>query len=352
MTFPDLIARAVAEFPTTSDVFVRAGRSPIVRIDGALHDTGWEPLTHRDVSAMCELLLCDQTRQTLAHRRDVSVSFTVRDVGPVRAALFYENCGRLSAVARVLPRSCPTLDELGLPPAVAELTRTRNGLILVTGPVGCGKTTTQWAMLEQINRESFAHILSFQHPVSFVIEEKRSLVTLREIGTDAPSYAEAARAAFAGQDPDVVHIGELPDLETLSLALVLAETGHLVFSTMHTATAVETVERLVSVFPPHQQGNARRQLASVLRAVVAQQLVPRAEGKGRVPVIELMLVVPEIAKLIAEGRWDGIDAVIERHAGEGGMQTMMQALRDHVERGIITQKAAAITLGTGAAWEP
>ncbi len=265
----------------------------------------------------------------------------------MRVALFHSRAG-LTAVVRLLPTRAPTLEQLGLPPALAEIAGLPNGLVIVTGPMGSGKTTTLWAMLEELNRAGFRHILSLQRPLEIVIREQRSLVTLREVGSDALSYAAALRAAFDGQDPDVVHIGEIPDLETLSLALALAETGHLVLTQMHTATAAETVERLVSVYPESQQAVARRQIASVLRAVVCQQLVAREDGRGRVPVNEIMLVIPEIARLIAAGEYEAVEAVIARHAGETGMQTMVQSVKDRVARGMITQRAAAeVRLGLG-----
>jgi twitching motility protein PilT len=334
MRMEQIVARAIEEHSgQVSDVFLRAGHHPILRTDGNLHETDWGLLDARAIEEMCELLLNDGTRLTLRQRKDVSLSLTLGSAGPVRVAILTTRDG-LSVVVRLLPRRCPTLEELGYPPEFADLTRLPNGLVLVTGRTGCGKSTTLWAMIEHINAERCCHIVSLQSPLEMVIEDKRSLITLREIVSDSPSHAEALRATLL-HDPDVVHIGEIPDLETLTLALVLAETGHLVLSQIHTASAAETVERLVSVFPADDREQARKQLACVLRAVVAQGLVRRADGKGRVPVIEVMIVIPEIAELIAAGRYEELDGAIAAHAGEGGMRTMAQTIAEYTERGII-----------------
>ena len=341
MTFEEIIRKAKEEGGDgLSDVFIRAGHHPILRVDGALRETDWGELSADDVESVCFGALSDADIEHFKRQKDIDLTVDVPDAGKVRLALLYE-CGRVSAVGRLIPKSIWSLDQLELPPAIAELTRLPNGLILVGGPTGSGKTTTLGAMLEQINAERACHIISLQSPLEMSFEEKKSIITLREIGRDAPTYAQAARYVLR-QDPDVVHVGEMRDLETVQLSLVLAETGHLVLSNIHTHSAQETVNRIIDVFPEDQRDSIRRQLADTLAAVICQILLPRADRKGRAAINEILIVTPVVRRLIREGKQQ-IASVIQESRGEG-MQTMAQAIADAKGRGIISEETAEATL--------
>jgi len=319
-----------------SDIHLRVGLAPHARQNGLLVALDAPVVSAQEIEDLCAVLVPASDREVLAQAGDLDVTVPVEGVGVLRVSMFRES-GRPAVVARALPIATHTAESLGLPPIVADLCRRPNGLIVVGGPTGCGKTTSLAAMLEQINRESASHIVSLQGPVEVLFEPKKSLVTVREIGRDVPSFAQAARYALR-HDPDVIHLAELRDLDTVALAMVLAETGHLVMTTMHTASAEESINRIVDVFSSERTVAIRRQLADVLCAVICQRLVLRADGRGRVPVCEVLVATPEVRQMIREGT-PGLTGLIER-SGDAGMQTMEQALARAVQAGLIAPDRA------------
>jgi twitching motility protein PilT len=250
----------------------------------------------------------------------------------------YRDKGTVAAAFRVIPTRIPTLEELNLPRVLADLTKKHRGLVLVTGPTGSGKSTTLAAMINQINQERSAHIITMEDPIEYLHQHGRSIINQRELGMDTKAFLNALRASLR-EDPDVILVGEMRDLETISMAVTCAETGHLVFGTLHTNNASQTVDRMVDVFPPGQQEQIRFQLSNNLEAVLCQQLIPRATGPGRICAMEIMIATPAIRNLIREAKAHQITSSIQTSANVG-MQTMDQALRDHYMRGNITMEEA------------
>ena len=239
---------------------------------------------------------------------------------------------------RIIPLEIPTMQQLGLPSVLSDLTRLPRGLILVTGPTGSGKSTTLATMIDQINRERNVHILTLEDPIEYLHRHQKSIVNQREIGSDSQSFSNALRGALR-QDPDVILVGEMRDLDTISIAITAAETGHLVLSTLHTLGAAKTIDRIIDVFPPYQQQQVRVQLASVIQAVISQQLLPKADGKGRVAAHEIMIATPAIRNLIREDKIHQIDTSIQT-GGKFRMQTMDSSLVDLYNRGLIRKDIA------------
>jgi twitching motility protein PilT len=250
----------------------------------------------------------------------------------------YMQRGAVSAAFRMTPSTIESLETLGMPPAVKAMAGLPRGIVLVTGPTGSGKTTTLAAVLDEINLTRDDHILTIEDPIEVLHQHKRCIVNQRELGADAPSFAEALRAALR-QDPDVILVGEMRDLETISTALTAAETGHLVLATLHTQDAPQTIDRVIDVFPPHQQQQIRVMLAAALQGVVSQQLLPTADGRGRVAAVEVLLPTPAVRNLIREGKTHQLYSAIQT-GGDHGMQTMDASLVDLVQRGRITIEAA------------
>ena len=327
-----LLKKAVAI--GASDVHVAVGAQPIYRLNGELQkmeerDELSDPEARR---LLCEIMTAPQLEK-FEQLNDVDFAYEIPDVGRFRTNVFVQTRG-IGAVFRVIPQQLVPLEELNLPKAVEEFTQPSRGLVLVTGPTGHGKSTTLASMIDYINRHRKAHILTIEDPVEFIHTNKLSLINQREIGSHSASFASALKAAFR-EDPDVILIGEMRDLETIALAITAAETGHLVFGTLHTSSAAKTVDRMIDVFPTAQQAQVRTQLSESLSGVIAQQLLKRKDGKGRVAAVEILLGVPALAHLIREGKTYQIPSIIQTGRRDG-MQTMDQAIVDLLKQGLIS----------------
>jgi twitching motility protein PilT len=292
---------------------------------------------HDGDEAALLVILTERQRQIFEARSDLDCAYEIPQVGRFRVNFFRQHNG-VGAVFRLLPSCLYTLEELSLPQVVYALARLEQGLVLVTGPTGSGKSTTLAAIIDHINQESDKHIITIEDPLEFIHPNKKSLVTQREVGTHTTSFAAALRAVLR-EDPDIILLGELRDLETISLAITAAETGHLVFGTLHTRTAASTVDRLIDVFPPEQQGQIRTMLAEALKGVIAQQLLMRADGQGRVVAVEILVGTTALANLIREGKTYQIPSLIQTGRREG-MQTMDQAILEILRSKQITPQEA------------
>lgn len=319
-----------------SDLHLRAGASPLIRLHGRLQPLSGVNNPGGYEAALLDILTENQ-RQTFATRNDLDFAYEIPGVARFRVNFLRQHRG-IGAVFRLLPSQLRTLEELGLPQVVYSLARLEQGLVLVTGPTGSGKSTTLAAIIDYINQESDKHIVTIEDPLEFIHPSKKSLVTQREVGAHTMSFAAALRAVLR-EDPDIILLGELRDLETIALAITAAETGHLVFGTLHTRTAASTVDRLIDVFPPDQQGQIRTMLAETLKGVIAQQLLIRADGQGRVIAVEILVGTTALSNLIREGKTYQIPSLIQTGRREG-MQTMDQAILEHLRSKQITPQEA------------
>jgi twitching motility protein PilT len=335
MNFDEILTKAVQL--GASDIHLKAGLAPIIRRNGAL-----SPLTNpqdvcdpnmlRDIFNM---ITTAQQRAIFEKNRELDLSYGVPGLGRFRLSVFQQR-GSIRIVIRHLSHKIPQLDELGLPPIVKRVAEYERGLVLVTGVTGSGKSTTLAGMIDYINRNRSKHIITIEDPIEYVIKDRKSLITQRELGSDTNSFSAALRAALR-QDPDVILIGEMRDLETINIALLAAETGHLVFSTLHTADAGETINRVLAAYPPLQQTQIRLQLATSLRAVISQRLAAKADGSGRVPVVEVMLNNPRTAEMIADqNKTKDLISAIEEGYEHYGMQSFDQALMKLISDKLIT----------------
>ncbi len=322
-----------------SDIHLKGGKKPVFRIHGSLvrYEDGEEVSTselREDVLS----LMNERQRRIFEDKREVDLGFLVEGLGRFRVNVF-QQMGELAAVLRFLPPVKP-IEELNLPPVVRGIADEQRGLVLVTGVTGCGKTTTLAGMIDHINETRPAHIITIEDPIEIVHEEKMSVVNQREVGFDTSSFAAALRVALR-EDPDVILVGEMRDLETIDTAILAAETGHLVFSTLHTLDATETINRIISVFPPHQQGQIRLQLASIIKGVISQRLMPMADGKGRVPALEVLVSTSRIRECIADPEKTGeIRDAITAGYTTYGMQTFDQSLMALLTSGLVTLEEA------------
>jgi twitching motility protein PilT len=334
--FADIVLAALER--DASDIHLTAGAPPSLRIRGrliALPDAPvLGPLETREIVYS---ILSEAQRQQFESVHQVDFSWSIPRIARMRVNAYMQR-GAVSAAFRMTPSDIASLEELGMPPAVRALAGLPRGIVLVTGPTGSGKTTTLAALIDEINRTRDDHILTIEDPIEVLHQHKRCLVNQRELGTDATGFAEALRAALR-QDPDVILVGEMRDLETISTALTAAETGHLVLATLHTQDAPQTVDRVIDVFPPHQQQHVRVMLSAAIQGVVAQQLLPTADGRGRAAAVEVMLPSPAVRNLIREGKTHQLYSAIQT-GGEQGMQTMDASLVDLVQHGRITVEAA------------
>jgi twitching motility protein PilT len=332
----DLLERMVAR--GASDLHVTSGSEAAVRVDGRLErleDFG--KLTPEDNQRLLYRILSTEQQKHLETKRQLDFSYSIPGVARFRVNVFFQR-ESLGAAFRMIPTELKTLEQLGMPAALSELAEKPRGLVLVTGPTGSGKSTTLAAMIDLINGTRADHIMTIEDPIEFLHRHKRCIVNQREIGPDAVSFAEALKGALR-QDPDVILLGEMRDLETIGTALTAAETGHLVFATLHTQDAPSTVDRLIDVFPAAQQEQIRVQIASTLQGVVTQTLMPRADGNGRVAAVEILLPDDAVRNLIRQAKVEQIYSVMQT-AGKRGMQTLEQALAELVMRGIISQDTA------------
>ena len=316
-----------------SDLHLQVGLPPILRIDGALRPIGgYQNLDEQAVERLVFSTLEEEQKQILLKDKEFDYSFSFGDMGRFRVNSFHEK-GNLAAAFRLIPNEIQSIQDLGMPNVVTTFADFPRGLVLVTGPTGSGKSTTLAGLVDKINRERSTHIITIEDPIEFIHHSIRSVVVQREVHYDTYSFAAALRSALR-EDPDVVLIGEMRDLETIQAAITIAETGHLVFATLHTNSASQSIDRMIDVFPPHQQPQIRSQLSNILMAICAQRLVP-AIGGGRVVAAEIMIANPAVRSIIREGKTHQLDTVIQTGADEG-MQTMDRTLVKLIQQGIIT----------------
>ncbi|RME02682.1 MAG: type IV pilus twitching motility protein PilT [Deltaproteobacteria bacterium] len=321
-----------------SDLHLSAGVAPMIRQHGEMKRVDAPPLDAETLQQIVYGILLDRQRQAFEENLEFDFALQVKGIGRFRVNVFNQLRGK-SAVFRVIPEEVIPLHELGLPPILRRFTEFENGLVLVTGPTGSGKSTTLAAIIDSINTNHARHIITIEDPVEFVHRPKKSLVQQRELHAHTHSFANALKSALR-EDPDVILVGELRDLETISLALTAAETGHLVFATLHTNSAPKTIDRVIDVFPANQQAQIRAMLSQTIRAVVTQTLLPARDKKGRVAALEIMIANAAIRNLIREGKLFQIQSIMQTSQGVG-MQTLEQVLKDFVMKGKISREVAA-----------
>lgn len=320
-----------------SDLHLTVASPPMIRLQGKLWPTELPSLTEKDTKRLIFQFLSNEHRERLEKDLELDISYEIPQVSRYRCNIFYSRLG-LGGVFRVIPTKIKTLQELKMPPVLSDLARRNKGLILVTGPTGSGKSTTLASMVDQINNERQDHILTIEDPIEFVHKHKTSLVNQREIGPNTKSFANALRSALR-EDPDIILVGELRDFETISLAVTAAETGHLVFATLHTPSAAQSVERIVDVFPAHQQEQIRTQLADSLQGIIAQQLIPTIDGMSRSVALEILINTPAVSNLIRENKTFQLPSIMQTNK-QSGMQTMDQSLLDLVKQRRISPQEA------------
>ncbi|MFO0662704.1 MAG: type IV pilus twitching motility protein PilT [Polyangiaceae bacterium] len=321
-----------------SDLHLTAGAPPYFRIDGQVLQVKLPPLAPEEIKELCYSLISEEQKIVFEKNNELDFSFMVKNVSRFRAN-YYVQQNSIAAAIRTIPFKILSAEELGLPPVVAEIANKPNGLVLVTGPTGSGKSTTLASIIDKINSEQRCHIMTIEDPIEFVHMHKLSIVNQREVGRDTDSFGKALKYVLR-QDPDVVLVGEMRDLETIEAALTISETGHLVFGTLHTNSAVSTVNRVIDVFPPHQQDQIRTKLSFVLQAVISQQLLPKAQGVGRAMALEIMMPNAAIRNLIREGKIHQIYGQMQVGQDKSGMQTLNQNLYNLVQRGVISPQDA------------
>jgi twitching motility protein PilT len=324
-----------------SDIFFKDGSPPVFRQHGKIMRSEFPNLNGDEVRRLAYSLMTPQQIQRFEQRREMDLGFS-RPFTRVRGNVYMQK-GTVGMVLRLIPLTMPHLDELGMPPVLKELPKQKYGLVLVTGPTGSGKTTTLAAMLNQINESLPKNIVTIEDPIEYVHPDKMGIVNQREVGIDTESFQSGLKYVLR-QAPDVILIGEMRDVETFSICLQAAETGHLVFSTVHTSSAYETMDRIINMFPPHDKMQICMRLSNSLRGIVSQKLIPRADGTGRVAGVEVLINTPTIAKLVEEGRF----GMIYQHIQEGdywGMQTMNQCVLRYWRAGLISEEDALTVSG-------
>jgi twitching motility protein PilT len=318
-----------------SDLHLTSGSAPYMRIHGKMVKLNYRSVTAETCQSLINEILTEKQRDLFAENWDLDLSYPLAGVGRFRVNVFMQRNG-VSAVFRLIPENIKTISELDLPEQLAGLIDVSEGLILVTGPTGSGKSTTLASLIHTINQEQQAHIITIEDPIEFVHENQRCLISQREIASHTKSFSAALRAALR-EDPDIILVGEMRDLETIQLAITAAETGHLVFATLHTNSAIKTIDRVIDVFPEGQQTQIRVMLSESLRGVVAQALLPRPDRQGRVPVVEVLVNVPACANLIREGKTHQIASVMQTGRAHG-MMTFEAAAHELIEKELITRE--------------
>jgi twitching motility protein PilT len=320
-----------------SDLHLQVGLPPMIRIDGALGPVqGVASLNEEAVENLVFSLLDEDQKQILLRDKEFDFSFAFGDLGRFRVNAFHER-GNIAAALRLIPTNIRTVDDLHLPPIINKFTEFPRGLVLVTGPTGSGKSTTLAALIDKINSDKAMHIITVEDPIEYTHKSKRSVIVQREVHYDTFSFSAALRSSLR-EDPDVVLIGEMRDLETIAAAITIAETGHLVFATLHTNSAAQSIDRMVDVFPPHQQPQVRAQLGNMLQAICSQRLIPALAG-GRIAAAEILMATPAVRNIIREGKNYQLEAVIQTGA-EHGMQSMDRTLVNLVHTGVISYEEA------------
>lgn len=328
---------AFAAQKDASDIHLSAASPPILRIHGRLRRLENTPLSSDSLRTLFDEILTEKQKQTLKENLEIDFAYAVPGVARFRTNLFFQLRGEAAAF-RTIPDRVRSLEELKVPQGIHAFCRLKQGMVLVTGPTGSGKSTTLAAMIDLINRERREHILTVEDPIEYVHRSKNCLINQRELGEHTHSFSNALRSALR-EDPDVILVGEMRDLETISLALTAAETGHLVFATLHTMSAAETVNRIVDVFPPEQQQQIRAMFANTVEGVVAQRLLPTKDGNGRVAVHEILTATAAVRNLIREEKTHQLHSAIQTGSAFG-MQTMDQALKNYLDQGVISKDEA------------
>lgn len=343
-TIDDLFRLMVEQ--KASDLHITSGAPPFLRLHGNMVALNYRQLSNQDVQGLIFEILSEKQKKAFVERWELDFAYVLEGTGRFRCNIFMQRKG-LGAVFRTIPEKIKTAQELNLPAGIIDLVDADRGLILVTGPTGSGKSTTLASMIQHINANRETHILTVEDPIEFVHPNLKSLVNQREVGAHTKSFANALKAALR-EDPDIILVGELRDLETISLALTAAETGHLVFATLHTSSAAKTVDRLIDVFPQGQQGQIRTMLAESIRGVVAQSLFTKADGQGRIAAFEIMKGTRAIANLIREGKIHQIPSIIQTSAAQG-MILYEKYIDELVKKGLVTAADAKTFLGKDAA---
>jgi len=338
MELVDLLKIAVER--RASDLHIKVGGPPTLRVDDKLVPVQELPrLTHEQVVSMASSIMTSRQRERFKENSDLDLAHSVPGLGRFRASVFQQR-GAVGMVLRVIPTKIMTIADLNLPEVLVKLALEPRGLILVTGTTGSGKSSTLAAMIDHINSSRACHVMTIEDPIEFLHRDRKAIVNQREVGVDTGSFAEALRSALR-QDPDIILVGEMRDYETISTAILAAETGHLVLSTLHTLDATETINRIISVFPPYQQRQVRVQLAAILRGVISQRLIPRVDGQGRVPAVEVLVGTATIREAIADPeKTRRIPEIIVTGGSQYGMQTFDQSLMDLFRRGLVTYEEA------------
>jgi twitching motility protein PilT len=338
MDLNQILVEAVSQ--EASDVHIKEGAPPIFRVNGILKP--WnklKPFDHNDLSKMAFGLMNDWQKERFIKNREVDMGYEVYGLGRFRVNVFQQR-GNMRIALRIVPYQIKTLEELHLPKVISNMALEQRGLILVTGTTGSGKSTTLASMIDIVNNNRNCHIITIEDPIEFIHEDKKSIVDQREIGSDTSTFSSALRVALR-QDPDVILVGEMRDFETIETALTAAETGHLVMSTLHTLNATETITRIISVFPPYHQKQVRLQLSGVLKGVVSQRLVPRADGKGRVPAVEILVSTARVRECVIEkDKTNEINDAIAKGVTSYGMQSFDQSLMFLMQEKLITYEEA------------
>lgn len=338
----ELIEIGFAE--TASDIFIKANSKPRMKQHSFVRDIPgeWPVLTGDDVQNLLFQVMNERQKEKFHETNEMDLAFIVAGKCRVRTNV-YRQRGEMAAVMRIVPTRIRTLEELGMPPSLAEITKAKQGLVLVTGPTGSGKTTTLAALLDIINEQRQCHIVTIEDPLEVEHQDKNSYVSQREVGIDTEDFIPAMRAVVR-EAPDIILVGEMRDTTTMNVALQAGETGHLVFSTVHTSSAYETLDRIINMFPPHEKVHLCQRMSNSLRAVIAQKLVPRADGNGRVVCAEILICTPTVSKAIEDGHFGDLYHLMNE-GGFWGMQTMNQSLARYVKAGIIAEEVALANAG-------
>ena len=334
-TLPELLT--IASEQKASDLFIKTGAVPALRVHGKIRSLDLPVLTADDVESLCHSVMTPEHIASFARRHELDLAFTIENVCRIRANM-YQQKGTMGLVCRLIPLKIPTLEELKLPGVLGQMSQTRQGLILVTGPTGSGKSSTLAAMIDRINETRRTHIVTIEEPIEYVHPDKQSILSQREVGIDTDSFTDGLKFVLR-QSPDIILVGEMRDVETMSVSMQAAETGHLVFSTVHTPSAAETMDRIINMFPPHEKNIISIRLANSLRGIVSQKLVPTKDGKGRTAAVEVMIATPTISKMIEDTHFSSIYGAISE-GGFWGMQTMNQSLYKQYKQGIISEEEA------------
>ncbi|HET6453385.1 MAG TPA: type IV pilus twitching motility protein PilT [Armatimonadota bacterium] len=340
MDLKELAKNAAAQ--KASDLFLKEDSPPTLRVSGKIAQLDLPPLTAEEVRDLAYSTMTQEQIGRFERRHELDLAFTIEGVSRFRANI-YQQRGTMGMVLRLIPLDIFSLEELGMPPVVSDLTIHRQGLILVTGPTGCGKSTTLAAMIDVINNTRPCNVITVEDPIEFIHEDKLSVINQREVGIDTESFTDALKY-IVRQSPDVILIGEMRDVETMHVALSASETGHLVLSTIHTTSASETMDRVINMFPPHEKQQICMRMSNSVRGIVSQKLLPKADGSGRIAAVEIMVATPTVSKLIEEGRASQLYTAISE-GNYWGMQTMNQCLVRYFKEGLITEEEAYFNAG-------